>query len=87
MQTRYIGRNQQDLQKPTSNLEELHEVVKLTVDISTDSDWAGNGLASKKIIRFLFSSVVDLHLHIALLRQDFFSLLAENFHLVIGGWR
>ena len=48
MQTRYIGRNQQDLQKPTSNLEELHEVVKLTVDISTDSDWAGNGLTVKK---------------------------------------
>ena len=48
MQTRYIGRNQQDLQKPTSNLEELHEVVKLTVDISTDSDWAGNGLPSQK---------------------------------------
>ena len=48
MQTQYIGRNQQDLQKPTSNLEELHEVVKLTVDISTDSDWAGNGLTSKK---------------------------------------
>ena len=48
MQTRYIGRNQQDLQKPTSNLEELHEVVKLAVDISADSDGAVDSLASNR---------------------------------------
>ena len=36
------------MQRLTANLEELHEVVKLAVDISADSDGAVDSLASNR---------------------------------------
>ena len=41
-----VGSNSQE--GLTANLEELHEVVKLAVDISTDRDGAGHSLAGNR---------------------------------------
>ena len=43
-----VFRQQQWRQRLTANLEELHEVVKLAVDISADSDGAVDSLASNR---------------------------------------
>ena len=41
------------MQRLTANLEELHEVVKLAVDISADSDGAVDSLGSNSNIKGL----------------------------------
>ena len=45
------------MMKMTSNFEELHQIVELTVDVSTDSNWAlyslNVALLGQNLLRFL----------------------------------